>query len=121
MSNGQPNGSADHLSIERCEPPDVDEPAPCYRCGSLDCHVLNKIGPLCNDCAGIQPADPEPAIYRGDIPNWNRRPIGPSPYPCPRCGSVVNITCSYQGRREEWTCGHCNFGWSMNATPEQST
>lgn len=45
---------------------------------------------------------------------------GVSPYPCPRCRCVINITCSYQGRREEYTCGHCHYGWSLPATPEQS-
>jgi hypothetical protein len=129
MSNGQPDRPADHLSIERCEPPDVEELAPCIVCGATPCHVLHAEGPLCDGCYGFpaskidgtKPVPKDKSETCIAVLASAKRPIGPSPYPCPRCRAVIGITCSYQGRREEWTCGRCNFGWSMNATPEQST
>jgi hypothetical protein len=117
-----PNGSPG------AEPPDVEELAPCIVCGATPCHVLHAEGPLCDGCVGfpasqllktkpVPKENPSKALGRTNA----KREIGPSPYPCPRCRAVIKITCSYQGRREEWSCGHCNFGWSMNASPEQST
>jgi hypothetical protein len=49
------------------------------------------------------------------------RKVGPSPHPCPRCRSVIDITVCYMGRREQWDCGHCGNSWSINANPEQPT
>jgi hypothetical protein len=40
--------------------------------------------------------------------------------PCPRCGSPFNIRVSYQGGREEYECGNCQFAWEMPATEEQN-
>jgi hypothetical protein len=96
--------------------------APCVICDQTPCGIMSEVGPLCESCAG-EFFGPEPTETSEPVPEpvvclALSRPPGHSPYPCPRCGAVIGITVSYQGRREEWSC-QCGNGWDMNATSEE--
>ncbi len=63
---------------------------------------------------GCEPMQPETAKALARMFRAAARQIA-SGIPCPRCGSIVNRR-SPQGRREEWECDVCGFGFDLPTT-----
>lgn len=105
-ARAEPLGEVDIDRPETPLPKTSDGRIPCDWCGALmDQMATDDVGRLvwnCPSCPRVVPVRPDEQNFR---------------FPCPRCRQPARVGVS-AGRREDWECPSCGFGWCM--PPDQT-